>query len=143
MVEGGGLLNRYMVNSRIGGSNPPPSANFNGLRGFRDGPVGFEPQYLCHVLCRRGFISFPRPRRVWRPVADPASGIADRFPWSLSTRGRGRIGWRFLVLWNANDIKANLNRDRAFAEPYERASSGVKKGGRLCAGPLSSQKEER
>ena len=27
MVEGGGLLNRYMVNSRIGGSNPPPSAN--------------------------------------------------------------------------------------------------------------------
>ena len=26
MVEGGGLLNRYMVNIRIGGSNPPPSA---------------------------------------------------------------------------------------------------------------------
>ncbi len=26
MVEGGGLLNRYMVNSRIVGSNPTPSA---------------------------------------------------------------------------------------------------------------------
>ncbi len=26
MDEGGGLLNRYAVNSRIGGSNPPPSA---------------------------------------------------------------------------------------------------------------------
>ena len=28
MAEGGGLLNRYTVNSRIGGSNPPPSASF-------------------------------------------------------------------------------------------------------------------
>ena len=28
MVEGGGLLNRYMVNSRIEGSNPSPSANY-------------------------------------------------------------------------------------------------------------------
>ena len=26
-AEGGGLLNRYAVNIRIGGSNPPPSAN--------------------------------------------------------------------------------------------------------------------
>ena len=26
MAEGGGLLNRYTVKSRIGGSNPPPSA---------------------------------------------------------------------------------------------------------------------
>ncbi len=37
MVEGGGLLNRYMVNSRIEGSNPSPSANFNELGAF--GPV--------------------------------------------------------------------------------------------------------
>ena len=29
MAEGGGLLNRYTVNSRIGGSNPPPSANYS------------------------------------------------------------------------------------------------------------------
>ena len=34
MAEGGGLLNRYAVNSRIGGSNPPPSANFLGKLGF-------------------------------------------------------------------------------------------------------------
>ncbi len=31
MVEGGGLLNRYAVNSRIGGSNPPPSATLKSL----------------------------------------------------------------------------------------------------------------
>ncbi len=29
MAEGGGLLNRYTVKSRIGGSNPPLSASFN------------------------------------------------------------------------------------------------------------------
>ncbi len=28
MAEGGGLLNRYTVKSRIGGSNPPLSATF-------------------------------------------------------------------------------------------------------------------
>ena len=28
MAEGGGLLNRYTVNSRIVGSNPIPSATF-------------------------------------------------------------------------------------------------------------------
>ncbi len=31
VVEGGGLLNRYTVNSRIEGSNPSPSATINSL----------------------------------------------------------------------------------------------------------------
>ncbi len=31
MVEGGGLLNRYTVNSRIEGSNPSPSAKLKSL----------------------------------------------------------------------------------------------------------------
>ncbi len=29
MAEGGGLLNRYTANTRIGGSNPPLSASSN------------------------------------------------------------------------------------------------------------------
>ena len=33
MAEGGGLLNRYTVNSRIVGSNPIPSATINPTRG--------------------------------------------------------------------------------------------------------------
>ena len=31
VAEGGGLLNRYTVKSRIGGSNPPLSANLFNL----------------------------------------------------------------------------------------------------------------
>ena len=45
MAEGGGLLNRYRINSPIVGSNPIPSASFssrtgpspeNGLHSFED-----------------------------------------------------------------------------------------------------------
>jgi hypothetical protein len=32
VAEGGGLLNRYTVNSRIVGSNPIPSATINATR---------------------------------------------------------------------------------------------------------------
>ena len=35
MAEGGGLLNRYTVKSRIGGSNPPLSAIFISIPFYR------------------------------------------------------------------------------------------------------------
>ncbi len=56
MVEGGGLLNRYMVNSRIEGSNPSPSAKVligpgtNINQGFPGLPFSFYHTRLPHTL---------------------------------------------------------------------------------------------
>ena len=46
MAEGGGLLNRYTIKSRIGGSNPPLSASLISIYPLRfqtQQHEGFEP----------------------------------------------------------------------------------------------------
>ena len=62
MAEGGGLLNRYAVISRIEGSNPSVSASAC-LSGFRPGDIGdnLVPNRLsmvCKALCSRSI--YPR-----------------------------------------------------------------------------------
>ncbi len=49
MVEGGGLLNRYMVNSRIVGSNPTPSANKSLIS--QKNRARFEPEVRFAAVC--------------------------------------------------------------------------------------------
>ncbi len=48
MAEGGGLLNRYTVKSRIGGSNPPLSASLNFATKIPRRPFPFP--YWAHSL---------------------------------------------------------------------------------------------
>src|SRR5215471_14112142 len=57
VAEGGGLLNRYTVNSRIVGSNPIPSARALGFlrlsRVFTDKTPGPAPQHVKRIFANR------------------------------------------------------------------------------------------
>ena len=65
MAEGGGLLNRYTVKSRIGGSNPPLSAIF--YKGIRDDDSRIDSRNS------NPFLSRPVPRIVtaWAKLPAP------------------------------------------------------------------------
>jgi hypothetical protein len=66
VAEGGGLLNRYTVISRIGGSNPPPSASLltRDILFVRSAPAG-----KAQDAGLRGHLSEPRAA-----AAKPTSG---------------------------------------------------------------------
>src|SRR5262249_20748871 len=58
VAEGGGLLNRYTVNNRIGGSNPPVSAKWLIFKDFISGTDWFDRRAcelkggICYIIFR-------------------------------------------------------------------------------------------
>ncbi len=78
MDEGGGLLNRYAVNSRIGGSNPPPSAivlvgqETHRNKGFPGLPFSVYHTRLPHIMCFGGGVY----DMCVSPIENPGSVLA-------------------------------------------------------------------
>src|ERR1035437_892579 len=71
VAEGGGLLNRYTVKSRIGGSNPPLSAKLH-LDQLKQGVLRFSP-FPVLVECMQTVCGKEQPRTIVQDGKLPVS----------------------------------------------------------------------
>ena len=130
MAEGGGLLNRYTVKSRIGGSNPPLSANLQpllaktALQYVKKWVIVAAVAFLALALCGTLFW----PRTVTARVVDQRFRIRTMRlrPWTTNSADVFDYpAWRSTQSWVRSGLHEIGIRKNVFQPPLLSLSGGA------------------